>query len=217
MTMRKLIYFAIRGRAEPIRFLLEDVGLEYEDFMFQGVWAEYKTKTPFGALPLYEEDGETIAHSQAIIRHLARRHGVYGSNERAHLLADIAEEAVVEAEDALWKPFWSEKRDAAMAEFATGPLKQTLSNLDAQLTRAGGPYWAGEELTFADYLVFRYLDEVDAFYSETLMGFGQLVAFYRRMAARPRLAAYVSSGRRSPALGIGLNGPIFDPRLSPSQ
>jgi glutathione S-transferase len=218
MVQRALVYFAIRGRAEPIRLTLEEAGLAYEDrFVSAEEWRTLKASTPFGELPLYEENGVLIAHSQAIIRHIARGNTLYGRTEAQRTLCDVVEETFVEAEDAFWKPLWDPDTAKSMVAFAMGPLKHTLKNMDAQLARSHDAYWTGDEVTFADFLAFHYLDEVAALYPAILAEFPRLETSRARIAARPRVAAYLNSGRRSPALGVGIKGPVIDPRVAVSN
>ena len=50
---RRLIYFDIRGRAEPIRLLLEEVGADYTDHYAEAEWLQRgKAESPFGVLPI---------------------------------------------------------------------------------------------------------------------------------------------------------------------
>lgn len=44
--------------------------------------------------------------------------------------------------------------------------------------------------------------------------YGLLFAFHRAFQARPRIAAYIASGRRPAAFGIVIDGVKLDPRLA---
>jgi glutathione S-transferase len=85
VTKPTLTYFNLFARAEVPRLLLEDAGVDY-DFVPVSNWPETKAqliaagKLAFGQVPLYEEPGLTLVQSNAITRHLARKHGYNGTN-----------------------------------------------------------------------------------------------------------------------------------------
>jgi len=74
-----LTYFDIRGRTEPIRLLLHDNDIEFEDKrILLEDWSALKPKiTPFHTLPIFEDGDLKITQSSAILRYLAKKHGDY--------------------------------------------------------------------------------------------------------------------------------------------
>ncbi len=210
-----ITYFDIRGRAEPIRLILEEVGVEYEERRIRSMdeWQALKPKKPFGQLPIYEEGDLFIVQSHAIFRHLARVHNLYGRNEDEHVACDIVEESICEANESLWRFFWDKDFERKRAEFATGELTRSLQNLLAWFERKGDnlQFWAGNSLTFADFLAFTYFDELRAFFPETLAKFSRLRDFRERIASRPRIAAYLRSERHPIGFGYGVHGRKDDP------
>ena len=82
MTLPTVTYFDVRARAEPIRLILEELGVQYEDRQITDQeWSRLRSSTPFGWLPVYRDGDLEIWQSNAIYRHLARVHDLYGSNE----------------------------------------------------------------------------------------------------------------------------------------
>lgn len=92
MPTYKLIYFALRARAEVARIMFHQAGIEFEDERISGdAWHKYKPgtkghsmqsrvymhtfvfrlETPFGQLPTLSIDGQVIAQSQAINTYVA--------------------------------------------------------------------------------------------------------------------------------------------------
>jgi hypothetical protein len=69
-TMKpKITYFAVRGRAEAIRLMLEDLGIEYDERRISvGEWPSVKATLMFGELPTYGEGEIFIDQSHAIYR-----------------------------------------------------------------------------------------------------------------------------------------------------
>src|SRR6185295_15988876 len=91
---------------------------------------------------------------------------------------------------------------------------QVLNRLERWYLRdeANPQFWAGDTLTFADLFAFRFLDEIDAFFPRSLVRHAPLAEFHARFQARPRIAAYIVSGRRPLAFGVALSGPKIDHR-----
>ena len=94
----ELLYFPIRGRAEAVRLLLADNGVEFTDTRIGGdAWAARKPTAHFGQvggihrlfsfslstqMPVLYDDGFQVVQSNAILRHLGRKFNLYGSNPK---------------------------------------------------------------------------------------------------------------------------------------
>jgi glutathione S-transferase len=213
-----IIYFNIRGRAEVIRLIFEELGVAYDEQRLNSSqeWTAMKPLTPFGALPIYEEGDLKFAQTQAIYRHIARTRGLYGKDEREHIECDVGAEAISEAIETFWRLFWETDYKAKSDAFASGPLSETLHNLERWFTRSSDTprYWVGDGLTYTDFFAYRFLDEVDALFRAVLAAHPALKAFHAAFEARPRIAAYIASGRRPAVFGICIDGLKLDPRLA---
>jgi len=208
-----LTYFQFRGLGEPIRLLFEDLGAPYEDRrldLFGDDWKALAPRLPFRQLPRLEIDGLTLFQSQAILRRLARAHGLAGDSEAERTRCDVSVEAARDLQQRLWDHFWSpgSDSDAAMLGFAAGQLPRELEKLAGWLGDA--PYFGGERLLFADYYALAVVDEAAAFFPDAVTGSPRLAAYRGRMYGRPRLAAYAASGRQPDRFGFdpirGLRG-----------
>jgi len=93
MSKPTLLYFPARGRAEIIRLLLAEAGVDYQEHpVGKGTPPQGGRPTdlaalladgtlPFGAVPVWEEPGGfRLAQSHAIAAHLARTHGLAGKS-----------------------------------------------------------------------------------------------------------------------------------------
>jgi prostaglandin-H2 D-isomerase / glutathione transferase len=84
MTKAKLIYFdAPVSRGEECRLALHLAGIEFEDVRIDGAaWPAMKERTPYGGLPVLELPGHApLAHSNAILVLIGRRHGLHPADD----------------------------------------------------------------------------------------------------------------------------------------
>ena len=215
----KIIYFDLRGRAEPIRLALEDLGEAYdEDRVSAERWSAMKPATPFGVLPILEEGELRLPETLAIYQHIARTRDLYGRSETDRSACDVALSATNEAIGVVWGQFWRPDCEATLGAFMRDEIEPLLGRFQRWFRRDGrtAVHWAGESLTFADYFAFRFLDEIDAFFPQALARHGDLLAFWSAFSQRPGIAAYIASDRRPKAFGVGIDGPKLDMRPHPA-
>jgi glutathione S-transferase len=216
MPKPTLFYFPARGRAELIRLVLAEAGVDWQEHPLgkdtpprEGRptdFAQLKASglLPFEAVPVWEEpDGFLLAQSQAIALHLARTHGLVGKTPREQAQVDQALGAWDDVRLELRKLVTAapEKRPALRAELAATTLPRWLGYLDRLLrsNRGGAGFFVGEGLTLADLALWYLLEMIrDNGFGATTDRFPALAAFEARIAARPRIAAYVKSARRPP-------------------
>jgi len=218
----RLTYFDIRGRAEPIRLLLEEVGVEYDDQQVSSdQWPELKPGTPFGQLPTFREGDVELVQSHAILRHLARIHHLDGEGEAQRVRCDVAFEALRDTDERVGSLIWRPDSEQARKSFAEDELPGRLDALTRffALNPSGPTFWAGASLTFADVFAFACLDDLEGLLVGSLSAHEELAAFQERFARRPRIAAYLESSRRPAAIMYGPAGKIYpagcqDPRSS---
>ena len=83
MTKPKLIYFdAPVSRGEECRLALHLAGVDFDDVRIKpAAWPTMKEQTPYGSLPVLElPDRPPLAHSNAILVMIGRRHGLHPSD-----------------------------------------------------------------------------------------------------------------------------------------
>jgi glutathione S-transferase len=214
VTAPQLTYFEIRGRAEPIRLLLEEAGVVYDDVQIsQDEWPKRKPSMPFGQVPMYREGDLELVQSHAILRHLARKHGLDGRDERQRVRCDIAIEAFRDIGDrmgAVFGALGSNRADHQKA-FVEDELPERLAALERfyDSNPAGPPFWVGEALTVADILAFNFIEGFEAAFPDSLRSTPHLREFSQQFAGRPRIQAYFQSDRRPAALMYGPSGKIY--------
>src|SRR5512138_1769340 len=195
MAKPTLIYFAGRGRAELIRLVLAEAGVEYaEHVVGKGTppvdgrptdFAALKATgaLPFDALPVWEEPGGfRLAQSAAIANHLARAHGLRGRTAVEEARCDELLGAVddVRAELRKLATVDADRRPALRAELASSTLPRWLGYLDRLLARNGGGegFAVGASVTVADLALFYLLELArDNGFAAAIDRFPRLVAF----------------------------------------
>lgn len=215
MTQKpQLLYFDIRGRAEPIRLLLEEVGVTYEDVQINNDdWPARRGLTPFGRMPVYREGDLEIPETYAILNYLGRRHGLLGTDEQARIRCDVAIEAFRDLGQRMATVFGAltTLSEEARAAFIEKDLPEQIAMIEAYYVSNPNKngYWAGSSLTIVDVAAFHSIEGIKNQFPKILERFEGLGAFLDSFAARPKIKAYLDSDRRPAALFYGPKGKIY--------
>lgn len=194
-TSYELLYFPLRGRAEPIRVLF---ALAQVAFTNTGVtnWPELKPKTPLGQLPVLIERSEAgekhIAQSGTIIRHLARVFDLYGADEAQKVQSDFIADTVAD-----WRAKFAPVQFAPMYRTEQSAIDKYWTDVPATIALfdrllGDNDFYTGKTATFADALVFDTLEGHVGLKAEILADHPRLSAFVARFRALPGVAEYVA-------------------------
>jgi len=201
MTM-KLAYWDIRGLAQPIRLLLEYTGTKYEDKFYvcgeapnydKSCWFDEKQKLgmDFPNLPYLEDGDRKMVQSNAIMRYIARKNNLCGETEEEKVRVDILENQSMDFRNGFVmmcytdfdkiKPKYLEKLPSLLKQFSVflGDRK----------------WFAGDKITFVDFLMYELLDQHRMFESKCLDDFKNLKDLLDRFEALEKIAAYMKSSR----------------------
>lgn len=195
----RLTYFAGRGRAEQIRWLLAATAVEWTEAVLHSSEQFKKLAAQdcaFGQVPLLEIDGLKLVQTQAIIRHLARRGELVGKSASEQALADSVAEAALDFRAAvLALPFSNDKAACVAAVERYAPAFERL--LDTSAISISG----GEALTYADVLLAEACTSYNEAGGECAVSsarWPRLAALVERVVASPLLAAYLAGPQRYP-------------------
>jgi glutathione S-transferase len=220
MSKPTLIYFTARGRAELIRLVLAEAGVDYEERVVghgtppvdgrpTDLAALKATGTlPFDAVPVWEEpSGLRLAQSGAIANHIARTHGLRGKTAIEEAQCDQLLGAVDDVRLELRRlvTVVAEQRSALREELSSTTLPRWLGYLDRLLRNNGGGtgYVVGAAVTVADLALWYLLEMIrDYGLGGALERHPALVAFSQRVGNRPRIAEYLKSARRPPLMPL---------------
>ncbi len=203
-----LRYFDCQGRAEPLRRMLVDSGVEFVDekVPISEEWVKMREDPnfagPLKTLPVLHWDSFVTPGTEAIALYLAHKFGYVadGSLETLTVSAalcsvghsDIIKPAVKFLYEGGSTPEKSIEEDFKTTfDFIRSrvvPFEQYLSK---------GPYLLGEKLSAADFFVSTACDIAFQIFGEKIMdGCPKLKSFLQQMAERPRIKEYLNSDRK---------------------
>jgi glutathione S-transferase len=167
-----LRYFDCRGRAEPLRHLLRDRGVAFEDARepiddvrrtIARLDAEPALAAPFGLLPVLDWDGFRVAQTLAIASFVSRELGAYAALDgravaRVESLASAAYcELTCVLPEIVWSPLWCAGLpfERLLKRVARTPC--TYPRKLESVLQAGEPWFCGADPLAADFFVFEGL------------------------------------------------------------
>ncbi|XP_038061245.1 hematopoietic prostaglandin D synthase-like [Patiria miniata] len=199
MVKYVLHYFkGVNSRAESIRLAFKLAGVDYEEKNFERAdWPKLKPNYVTQETPSLEVDGQMICQSKALLRYLAREFGFYG---KTSLDAAFIDQALDTVED-----IWSEANHVFHGPQESKPerldkfLKEWVPSIYACLERLigqnhAGDFFVGNSISIADLFFFTAVDFVDVVSkgANSLEKFPKLVALKSRIAANPKIAAWLA-------------------------
>ena len=196
-----LTYFRGRGRAETTRWMLAATGTDFVNVPVdtpEDLAALRATgKLPFDQMPLLEIDGLCLSQSSAMIRYLARGHGLYGRNDTDAMWCDMVAGVVADFAEAGIQAAFKPDAETAVADqearFAKfGP------RFEARIAEQGTGYCASDRMTFADIVLAEALSAYLEWIPDLLEQTPHLKALYARVVSEPGIARYLASDLRYP-------------------
>jgi glutathione S-transferase len=187
----KLVYFNVRGRAESFRYMCMDNGIALEEqFVAFEDWPKVKPTTRFGQLPVVHDDGFEIAQSNAILRTIAKKHGLYGSNDKEASLIDQLNDQQEDTRLTYLRMIYQEYDKEKDNYISKLPEKLAIFEKILSENHGGAGFFVGSKKSFVDYTTFDLLDNFVVLTATALDKFPLLKAFHARMAGHEKIAAY---------------------------
>ncbi|XP_013400620.1 glutathione S-transferase Mu 3 isoform X2 [Lingula anatina] len=196
-------YWSIRGLAQPIRLLLNYVGEEFEDRKYEcgpapdfnrEAWTSVKHTLglPYPNLPYLIDGDRKVVQSNAILRYIGRKHNLCGTTEEERIRADIMENQSMDFRNGFVRLCYG-KFDEAVKEAYLSALPGTLKQFEEFL--GDNQWFAGANLTFADFPMYELLDQHRLFAPGCLDAYPKLTAFMKRFEALPAIEQYMKSDK----------------------
>lgn len=227
--MRYELYYwpGIQGRGEFVRLALEEAGADYRDVArtrggetkMLALMGDPRVKHPPFAPPFLRAGRLLIAQTANILAYLGPRHGLCPRGEAGrlfvHQLQLTIADFVAEIHDT-HHPIGSglyyedQKREAQRRaeDFLANRAPKFLGYFEDVLARSGGNYLAGRPPSTADLSVFQVVAGLRYAFPRAMRRLERRVprvaALAGRVAARPRIAAYLESPRRIPFNQMGI-------------
>lgn len=224
--MRYELYYhaANQGRGEFVRLPLEDAGADYVDVAREtglGMGAEAMMRfmqdagvehPPF-APPFLKAGKLVIGQTANILLYLGPKLGLAPAAEAGRLwahqlqltVADLLKELQNTHHPIAHGLYYHEQKVEALAyakHFRTERLPKFLGYFERVLSRAGGGHMLGRNISYVDFTMFQLLEGLRFGFPRTLRrleaGCPGLANLHDRVAARPRIGAYLKSPRRIP-------------------
>ena len=218
----ELFYWpGIQGRGEIPRLILEDAHADYLDVarapdgmkrMKAVLAGEEPALMPF-APPFLRAGRLWLAQSALIASFLGEQLGLAPASEPRRLaartlmmtIADFVDEVHDTHHPIAVDKYYDEQKDAAAqraAAFRGSRLPKYLRYLERNIERSGHGVLVGDSITYVDLAAFQMVEGLSYAFPRA---FGKqrskaklLLALRDRVAARPRIAAYLGSERRLP-------------------
>jgi len=203
MTSYKLTYFDMDGgRGEPLRIALHAAGIDFEDhrISFED-FMKLRADMRFRCSPTMEIDGKEFSQSNALGRFIGKKTGLYPEDNLQALYCDEVMGALEDLLHQVVKTFGLEgdALKTAREELTEQWIKPFLKGFDELLTRGGGKYFAGDQLTMADlkmlmqirFMTSGNFDHVPVDLVEKVAP--SLIAHRNRMEEEPVIKAYYAS------------------------
>jgi glutathione S-transferase len=223
MTPIELYYWpTIQGRGEFVRLALEEAGAQYVDVartkggmraLMRILDGDEAGALPFAA-PFVRVDGAIVSQTANILAVLAPRLGLVPDDERVRAEASQIQltiaDVVAEAHDthhpiAGGLYYEDQKKEAKRraGSFVKERMPRYLGWLEDVLARnatSEGRWLVGRDLTYVDLSAFQLVEGLRYAFPNAMARLERklprLIALRDRVATRPRIAAYLASGRR---------------------
>jgi glutathione S-transferase len=213
----------IPGRGEFVRLALEYAAIPYldvarlpedegggEEALYQSLDRAHPRTIPF-APPYLKADNLVIAQTANILLFLGRRHALAPADEAGwlwtHQLQLTVADFVAEVHDthhpiSVGEYYEDQKAEAdkRTAAFRKSRMPKFLGYFEKVLDRADGDWVNGEQLAYADLSLFQVVEGLRYAFPRWMhkheRQYPKLIALRDRVAALPRIAAYLKSPRR---------------------
>ncbi|XP_017887779.1 glutathione S-transferase-like isoform X2 [Ceratina calcarata] len=196
MSSYKLIYFNFTGLGEPIRYLLHQSGIEFENKILNvEEWPKIKSTMPLGQVPVLEIDGKPYVQSKAIGRLIAKRNNLYGANDVEEYEIDATIDFVADLSVLMARWQWEKNPEVKqkLKQEIDVKLPFTLQKLDEQVKKNGG-FLVGGKLTWADLQIAAHLETLNnQLKTEVTEDFPDLKKLKEKVRSLPKIKAYLDS------------------------
>lgn len=212
----------IQGRGEFVRLALEEAGADYFDVArergsgaLMALWESDEVEHPSFAPPFLKVGKQLIGQTANILLYLGDRHGLAPKSEAGRLWTNQIQltiaDLLVEAHDTHHPLgpdlYYEDQKPESLRRakaFRKNRLPRFLEWFETILVRnpRGDAHLVGARLTYADLSLFQIVEGLKYAFPRAMKRemakAPRVTALHDRVAARPRIRAYLASERRIP-------------------
>eukprot|EP01027_Heterolobosea_sp_BB2_P025749 GEZU01039520.1.p2 GENE.GEZU01039520.1~~GEZU01039520.1.p2 ORF type:complete len:192 (-),score=73.92 GEZU01039520.1:23-598(-) len=181
---------------------MQEVRFTSEEW-FGGLKAEYKEKgiAPFGQVPVVSIGDKHLAQTNAILRLFAKKYNIYGDTEEDQYVSDMIVDGVEDWRKGYAGVIYSSNFDNLIGDYKAKTIPTVMEQFETLLRKNatsndGKLHFVANKLNWADILVFDMIENVTRLVPDVLDSYPALKKFHEQFRARPRIAAYLASGKR---------------------
>eukprot|EP00735_Rhodelphis_limneticus_P015043 TRINITY_DN9186_c0_g1::TRINITY_DN9186_c0_g1_i1::g.12526::m.12526 TRINITY_DN9186_c0_g1::TRINITY_DN9186_c0_g1_i1::g.12526 ORF type:complete len:256 (+),score=32.77,sp/P46427/GSTP_ONCVO/29.13/1e-19,GST_C/PF00043.20/1.5e-08,GST_C/PF00043.20/3.1e+03,GST_N/PF02798.15/3.2e-05,GST_C_3/PF14497.1/0.00011,GST_N_3/PF13417.1/0.0024,GST_C_2/PF13410.1/0.025,GST_C_2/PF13410.1/4.4e+03,GST_N_2/PF13409.1/0.12,Ketoacyl-synt_C/PF02801.17/0.095 TRINITY_DN9186_c0_g1_i1:94-768(+) len=198
----KVHYAAFKGRAETARLALAEAGVPFENVNYVSL-EEAKTKLAdnltWGSIPAVEfPNGSIMVQSPSILRNIGRTFDLYPSNVydqyKVDTVIDALEDLIILTGRS--NPKWG-AGEKEVNNYIENVAPRWLGNFEKFISKCEGDYVLGSFFSVGDIALFNASDILEEYIPSSLDKYPHLKAHHDRVAARPKIAAYLASDKRA--------------------
>uniref|UniRef100_A0A8D2D0X3 Glutathione S-transferase n=1 Tax=Sciurus vulgaris TaxID=55149 RepID=A0A8D2D0X3_SCIVU len=156
---------------------------------------KFKLGLDFPNLPYLIDGAHKITQSNAILRYIARKHNLCGETEEEKIRVDILENQATDIRMHFiilcYNPDFEKKKPEYLEA-----LPEKMKLFSQFLGKR--PWFAGDKITFVDFLAYDVLDQHRVFEPKCLEAFPNLKDFMSRFEGLKKISAYMKSSRFLP-------------------
>lgn len=190
-----LTYFDFdASRGLECRLALTVANIPFEDHRIgRADWAAMKPTVPFGALPVLQHDGGTLAQSNAILRFVGATSGLHPTDPWTAAEHDALLQSVEDLRAKVpGRGLSDEDKKTAREEFAAGWLTRWATTVNDRIV---GPFVQGEQIHVVDLKLFTILRAYltggyDHIPASLFDAFPAIKALYAAVEEHPAVQAY---------------------------
>ncbi|XP_052781846.1 glutathione S-transferase Mu 4-like [Mya arenaria] len=200
--MPTLGYWKIRGRAQPIRLLLTYAGEEFEDVQYEqgdapefsrAAWTDVKPSfndiLDFPNLPYYIDGDVKITQSNAILKHVARKHKLDGANDTEKAHVDCMLDQAMDLRNGAVRLCYNKDYESLKEDYFKN-VQPTLALFGKKL--GNNDWFVGNKTTVADFPMYELLDHHLRMKADSLDAYPKLKAFLQRFSQLPKVKEYLA-------------------------
>ena len=203
-------YWAIRGLAQPIRFLLTYAEAAFTEVRYglnddgttpddpRADWLDNKAGIglPFPNLPYLIDTGAAgeirATQSNSVMRYLARCFDLYGNDETDRVTIDVIQDEAYDFRNEIVRTAYTPEREYrdALVQFTSTTVPRYLDGFEAYLDkRDTSSHFVGERISLVDFILY-----------ELIWQTAVMVPGSTSTNNRPRLFAFIESFERIPQI-----------------